>query len=245
MVSIVVPLRESPANAVAFIKVLVATCEKELRSIEYELIIAENSHSSVVYNLLQNILSDMVTKCKGHFCLIKTPYERELEGALVEGVKYSKGDIVAVVMSDLSDRISDIPTMVEIIKKNNADVVIGNRNYSLFEGRRPWYYPKCLISFLGSKVLNCIVSHSIHDFTNSFRVYKKEVFLRMCSVPLHLRGREFSYVLLLNLIKNKVSMREIPTVWYARYAGKSNFSLVKDLFTYVMITFKFLFNNFT
>ena len=55
------------------------------------------------------------------------PEKKGLASAVIDGFKIAKGDILAVMDADLSHPPEILPQMLDLIKNNKADVVVGSR----------------------------------------------------------------------------------------------------------------------
>jgi len=239
MVSLVVPLREGKNNALYFLNNIFYECERYLNS--YEIIVAENSDNNDVYQEVERFIHSFPCK-KEKILLIKTSFDGGMAEAIRCGIMRTQGEEIVIVMADLCDCIADITKMQKLLEGALCDVVVGNRNYNWGKGRDNRYCFLSVVSFLGSFFLKMIIPVSIHDFTNSFRMYRRFPVQRVCREKFVFSGREFSYELLLRLIRKKYVVREIPTVWKKRAIGVSHFSLV-DVWKYVYLTLLYLYGK--
>ena len=80
-------------------------------------------------------------------------------------------------MCDGSDDIDDLKNYIEIIKKENLDAVFGSR---FLKNSKIIGYPK--FKLILNRIFNYFVSliymNKYNDFTNAFKIYKKECSFR-------------------------------------------------------------------
>lgn len=142
--------------------------------------------------------------------------------ALKEGTVKARGACVVWIMADNSDDLSTIPRMVQKIL-GGADMVFGSRymkggssgDLSAFKSLMSWGYSSIARALFGMKV---------HDITNAFRAFRREVFNAVAlesddfaispefSIKAHLAGFQLD---------------EVPTIYKDRKNGTSKFRMVK------------------
>jgi glycosyltransferase involved in cell wall biosynthesis len=235
MVSIIIPVREKKEYIKPFFLSLFKSFRKHLDN--FEVIISENSKDEEAHKGLKDMLIE--DKLIGReTVLIRTPFSEGVRGAVINGVRKSKGDYICIVCADLSDRIQDINLMKEKLLRDKSDVVIGNRNHSLRMGRNNWYSLNSFLSFFGSLLIRRFINIKVHDLTNSFRLYRRRVLCDVLKEHFISVGREFSYEVLLKLIRKNCNITEVDTVWKSRMIGVSNFNYC-DIFSYLFLTLKY------
>lgn len=100
------------------------------------------------------------------------PEKLGLASAVIDGFKIAKGDILCVMDADLSHPPEIIPQMLEALKSQNADIVVGSR-LTKGGGQRDW-------SFLG-KLMSDIARFpaalltNVKDVTSGFFMLKRSV----------------------------------------------------------------------
>lgn len=109
------------------------------------------------------------------------PGKLGLGTAYAEGLKLAKGDFVVLMDADLSHHPKFIPTMVETQRREQADIVTGNR-YLPGGGISGWDARRKLISVGANFVSQTALQISgLTDLTGSFRLYRKEVLADLIS----------------------------------------------------------------
>ena len=95
--------------------------------------------------------------------------------AYVQGFELAKGNFIILMDADLSHHPKYIPKMIEKQKEENSDVVIGSR-YIKDGGIVGWTFFRKLTSRIANFITSESLGVKVSDFTNSFRLYKREVF---------------------------------------------------------------------
>lgn len=156
--------------------------------------------------------------------------------ALKDGTKAAKGKYIVWAMGDNSDDAATIPKLIKRLK-NSYDMVFGSRYMK--GGSRGDSNPfKAMLSSGYTFAARLIFGIKVHDITNPFRAFKKEIFNKITlesndfaispefSIKSHLRGYKLA---------------EVPTVYANRKAGQSKFRIMKMGIAYCKL-FKYRFN---
>jgi glycosyltransferase involved in cell wall biosynthesis len=94
--------------------------------------------------------------------------------ALIEGTNKANGDVIIWIMADLSDDLNTIPKFLKKIE-NGYDLVFGSR---YIKGGSPGDIPsnKAFFSRGFANLSRIFIGIKVHDITNAFRAFKKNVF---------------------------------------------------------------------
>jgi dolichol-phosphate mannosyltransferase len=165
--------------------------------------------------------------------------KRGVTNAMRTGFAKVKGDAAVAVMADLSDDLSDIDKMTRLIEKG-ADIVCGSR---YMKGGKKVGGPvlKTFLSRLAGLSLHLFFRLPTHDATNAFKMYRKTL-LNKVKIE-STGGFEYSLEITLKAFKLGYRIAEIPTVWYDRPEGKSNFKLFRWLPKYMKTYFIIVTHN--
>ena len=137
-------------------------------------------------------------------------------------------------MADLSDDISDLKKYYNLIQTENIDAVFGSRFIS---GSKVVDYPfkKLILNRIFNYVTKFIFLSDYNDFTNAFKIYKKEALTR--SMPLISESFNIFLEIPLKIISRKMKYKIIPISWKNRKEGKAKFDMKelrsKYLFTLI------------
>ncbi|WP_205679007.1 glycosyltransferase [Aquisphaera insulae] len=154
--------------------------------------------------------------------LVRNTLGRGVLNAIRSGIAAARAEVVVVTMADLSDDVAIIPRMVELIRDEGYDIVVGSR---YMKGGRQVGGPR-LKKFLSRSAglsLHWLAGLPTHDATNAFRAYRRDV---LQGLPIESEGG-FAYSLELTAKAHAAGRRitEIPSTWHDRSAGTSRFRL--------------------
>ena len=212
MISIVIPTFNEVENIIPLLKNLTAL----VKDFEYEIIIVDDDSPDGT--------SDEVNKYMNFNRRIKliTRIGRSgLSSAIKEGLIFAQGKYLLVLDGDGQHHPSFILNMVEEIRKNNSDIVIGSRflNSSKLEGlsnKRS----------LGSKIANKMARISLHrnyakltDYLSGCFCLKREI-TKTFIKKIEINGFKFLYELL-SLSQGKLVVNEVPLIFKERRFGNS------------------------
>lgn len=160
--------------------------------------------------------------------------------ALVEGSKKANGEIIIWTMGDRAD---DPNTYREVVKKikEGYDMVFGSR-----------YMPggtwgsldptKAFLSSQGTVLARLLFGIKVHDITNAFRGFRRELIHK---ISLESKGFSISPEFAISAHLQGYKLGEVPTVYFDRIEGVSNFKLwsmsVDYLKVYLRLFFQMIF----
>ena len=104
--------------------------------------------------------------------LVRNTIGRGVLNAIRAGIASTTAEVVVITMADLSDDVSIVPRMVELIGRDGYDIVCASRY--MRGGRHiggPWL--KGLMSRAAGLSLRWLASLPTHDATNAFRAYRR------------------------------------------------------------------------
>ncbi len=210
----------------------------------YELnILVSDSHSK---DKTAEIVKNFKRKEKKVFLLdTKIPGPGKLGAGLSEGLDYAisklSADILITMEADLTNDINKIPEFVAKLEK--YDLVIGSR-YVKGGGVVNWSWWRKILSFGANTILRLLSgAPNLHEFTNLYRAFKKEVWLKIGpEVRIH-TGWLFVPAFIFEATTTKFKIIEAPYTFYDRFGGRSKMNTVnytKNLLNYAL---RFRFNK--
>lgn len=150
--------------------------------------------------------------------------------ALKDGTKAATGNVIIWTMGDMSD---DTQTYKDIVNKiqDGYDMVFGSR-YMPGGSRGNLDVLKAFLSSNGTLLARILFGVPVHDITNAFRGFRKEVF-----GALNLRSTSFDispeFAIKAHLAGFKLG--EVPTVYTNRDRGVPKFKLWKMVKAYLKV----------
>lgn len=227
-ISFVVPLHNEEKNTLTVVQRIVDFAEKQ--KWDYELLAVDDRSDDQTPEILK--------KLSKKYKLLKPLYRRKSQAekgntmgsALREGTLNSKGDIIIWTMGDLADDVETYRKIVEKIEEGN-DMVFGSRYMQ--GGSRGNLEPlKAFLSSWGTILSNILFGIKVHDITNAFRGFRREVFSKL---RLESEGFSISPEFAIKAHLAGFKLGEVPTVYTNRKTGVSSFKLLKMIRSYMSI----------
>lgn len=142
--------------------------------------------------------------------------------AVRAGLENFKGDCVAIVMADMSDRPKDLVTYYRKMVSGNLDCVFGSR---FVRGGKTIDYPrfKMFLNRLTNTIIRALFGIRYNDVTNAFKLYRRETIdgLR----PFLSHHFNLTVELPLKAIVRGYSYDVVPNHWTNRKAGESKLKI--------------------
>lgn len=229
-ISFIIPLHNEEKNC----RPMLARVSKFARKsgLSFEIIPVDDRSTDNTKNILYQ-----AAKTDVHIRPVYRRSDSEEEGntmgkALIDGTKSAKGSIIIWTMGDLAD---DTRTYFEIIKKINAgyDLVFGSR-YMPGGSRGNLDLLKAFLSSWGTQLARFLFGIGVHDITNAFRGFKKEVFDK---IRLDAAGFSISPEFAIKACFAGFKLGEVPTGYTNRVEGVSSFKLFKMIKNYLALYF--------
>jgi glycosyltransferase involved in cell wall biosynthesis len=154
--------------------------------------------------------------------LVKNTLGKGVLNAIRAGIAAAAAEVVVITMADLSDDVSVVPRMVELIGRGGYDIVCASR---YMRGGRQIGGPKLkrLLSRAAGVSLYWLAGLPTHDATNAFRAYRRSV-LQETTIESQ-GGFEYSLEITAKAFARGCRITEVPSTWRDRSAGQSRFKL--------------------
>lgn len=137
--------------------------------------------------------------------------------AVIEGFEAARAPIVGVIDADLSHPPDLLPSMLLIMQRASADVVIGSR-YIPGGGTENWPWGRLILSRLA-----CLLAHTltpVSDATSGFFLIRRDL-----ARGVKISAGGFKICLELLVRGRAASIVEVPYVFVGRTAGESKMNL--------------------
>jgi glycosyltransferase involved in cell wall biosynthesis len=216
MISFVIPLYNEQGNFEALVDSIIELRKKNKWDCEIVLV---NDNSSDKTPLIADAYSK---KYKFVTVVHRKKGNNGMGFSLIEGTKKAKGDIIIWTMGDKSDDIATYKKLVEKIKAG-YDIVFAAR-YIKGGSRGNLGKMKAFFSSGYSKLAGIVYGMKVHDITNAFRAFRKEVFEK-CSLESGDFAISPEFAIKAHLKGYKLG--EVPTTYTNRVKGESKFKLFK------------------
>lgn len=184
-----------------------------------------NKRVFIVYDFDEDNTVPVVRELMSRYpwvALVKNNLGKGVLNAIRSGIAAATSDVVIITMADLSDDLTVVPTMVELIREGGYDIVCASRYMK--GGRQiggPWL--KGMLSRLAGLSLYWLGALPVHDATNAFRAYRRDV---LAAIPIESTGGfEYSLEITAKAHAQGARITEVPSTWRDRTTGQSRFKL--------------------
>jgi dolichol-phosphate mannosyltransferase len=157
------------------------------------------------------------------------------------GLERFQGDMVAVMMADLSDDPKDLVAYYRLMVAKNLDCVFGSRFIS---GGKVYDYPKhkLIINRIANFIIKLSVGIKYNDSTNAFKMYRKHTIEGI--KPFLAPHFNLTIELPLKAIIRGYTYEVLPNSWRNRKAGESNLKIQEMGSRYLFILLYVLIEKF-
>ncbi len=152
--------------------------------------------------------------------------------SIVKGIEYCCGEFVVIMMADRSDSVEDLFLYYKFLASNpNYDCVFGDR----WTKKKTKNYPliKKIVNRSGNKLISKLFGVSYTDFSNSFKMYKKDTLLDI--FPIISNHFSITLELPLKIITRGYKFKVISNSWENREHGVSSLRIINSLITYSLV----------
>jgi len=189
------------------IKPLLESVRNALSGIDYEIVIVDDGS---VDKTKQQVLeySDERT------ILIELRKNYGQSTAMTAGIDYSRGKYVALLDGDLQNDPTDIPAMLELLKKEDWDVVAGNRN-----NRKDGFILRKIPSRIANALIRRMTGVYIKDYGCTLKIFKREI-----AEELGLYGELHRFIPVLAKLQG-AKITQVNVKHHSRQFGKSKYGI--------------------
>ncbi|MBD1146574.1 glycosyltransferase [Pelagibacterales bacterium SAG-MED28] len=224
MLSILIPVRNESES----LRDIAEYFSKNLSNIIYEIIIINDFSDDDTLEKARTLFQD-----KKNFKVIDNK-KKGLGGAINLGIKEAQGINLVIMMADRSDDIKDLINYNNLMNSGNYDAILGSR--FLPESIISEYpFRKLVLNRLFNYFVGLIFFNKYNDYTNAFKIYKKEVLMEIR--PLISESFNIFLEIPLKIISRKYRYKIVPINWIGRKKGSSKFKIkelgAKYLFTLI------------
>ena len=188
--------------------------------------INEQKKVIIVYDFEEDTTVTVVNKIKNTFDfeinLKRNNYGRGALNAIKTGLETADSEAVVVIMADLSDSLEIIDDMYKLIHNAGYDLVCGSR-YMQGGEQHGGPFLKGLFSRIAGVTLHFLTRIPTHDISNSFKMYRSSM-IRSMTIE-SAGGFEIGMEITVKAYINGYRITEIPSKWFDREEGKSNFKM--------------------
>ncbi len=220
MLDIVVPVYNEKDNIIK----LFDEIEKEIKTHKRVLVVYDFDEDTTV-PVVEDIRNDYSFAVE----LVKNTIGRGVINAIKYGFETASNEMVLVMMADLSDRLDVVDDMCGMMQ-NGYDLVCGSR-YMRGGKQHGGPFFKGFLSRMAGLSLHLLTRIPTHDCSNSFKLYRKSM---LDQIKIDSKGGfEIGLEILVKAYTSGYKIGEVPSEWFDREEGESNFHLWKWLPSYL------------
>lgn len=215
LISIIVPARDEEGN-VGYLLDDIWCMIRKTQDYEFEVIVV-NDHSrdkTPLVASLKNVkvIDNLRSPGKGH--------------ALITGFENAKGDYFVMMDADYSHRAEDIPELIKPLD-SGAGLVIGSRIYG---GSDEYTRLRAFGNVILTLAFGIFHKRYLSDALNGFKAFKSEIFRNFSYTA---KDFEIEVELLVNTLRAKMAIVEIPSHERSRRYGMAKSKIIKHGFKFI------------
>ena len=182
----------------------------------YEIIVSADGSTDNT----ERITSEYTQK-HGNIILVSFPERLGKGGGILNASRVASGDLLIIMDVDMAIPPSEIPKTIEVMERENADLVIGSRNLPKSNILvSPPFYRK----FLGKAfnfLFRLLLRVPLHDTQCGYKAIRKSVLDRL-ERDLNIEGFAYDIDLAVKVQRHGYKIIEMPVTWSHREGSKIN-----------------------
>ncbi len=202
LLSIIIPVYNEEGN----ISLLTKAVEDALVRYNYEIIYIDDYSTDNTRNEVKDMKNSKVV-------LIELKKNYGQSSAIMAGMDYAKGDYIITMDGDMQNDPTDIPMMLDLLKKEDWDVVTGIRN------KRKDSFIRTFPSKIANYIIKKTTKLNIKDHGCALKIFTRET-----AKELNLYGELHRFITLIAHI-NGARITEVKVKHHSRKFGESKYGL--------------------
>ncbi|MEY4384218.1 MAG: Undecaprenyl-phosphate 4-deoxy-4-formamido-L-arabinose transferase [Bacteroidota bacterium] len=211
--------------------------ELQNEQIDHEIVVVNDNSKDNTLGLLESLKSSKIPTLNIHTNLGPNGFGY----AVRYGLERFEGDMVAVMMADLSDDPKDLVKFYRLMVEKDLDCVFGSR---FIKGGKVVDYPrhKLILNRFFNFLIQISVGIKYNDATNAFKMYRRNTMQGL--KPFLAPHFNLTIELPLKAIIRGYSYEVLPNSWRNRKAGESNLKIKEMGSRYFFILLYILIEKF-
>lgn len=189
------------------IQPLLEAVRNALTGIDYEVILVDDGSTDKTKQQILEYSDDRTT-------LVELRKNYGQSTAMTAGIDYSRGKYIALLDGDLQNDPTDIPAMLELLKKEDWDVVAGNR-----KNRKDGFILRKIPSRIANALIRRMTGVYIKDYGCTLKVFRREI-----AEELGLYGELHRFIPVLAKLQG-ARITQVDVKHHARIHGKSKYGI--------------------
>ena len=189
------------------IRPLLESIRNALTGIDYEVVFVDDGSSD---NTRQRILENSDERT----VLVELRKNYGQSTAITAGIDHSKGKYIALMDGDLQNDPEDIPAMLTLLKKEDWDVVAGNR-----KNRKDGFILRRIPSKVANAIIRRVTGVYIKDYGCTLKIFRREI-----AEELGLYGELHRFIPVLAKLQG-AKITQVDVKHHPRQFGKSKYGI--------------------
>ena len=189
------------------IKPLLENIRSALAAIDYEVILVDDGSTDKTKMQVLNYADDRTV-------LVELRKNYGQSTAMTAGIDHSKGRYIALLDGDLQNDPSDIPAMLDLLKREDWDVVAGNR-----KKRKDGFVLRKIPSAIANSIIRRMTGVYIKDYGCTLKVFRREI-----AEELNLYGELHRFIPVLAKLQG-AKITQVNVKHHPRKFGKSKYGI--------------------
>lgn len=189
------------------IKPLLEAVRGALADIDYEVILVDDGSTDQTKR-------EVLANADERTMLVELRKNYGQSTAMTAGIDHSRGRYVALLDGDLQNDPTDIPAMLELLKKEDWDVVAGNR-----KNRKDGFILRKIPSRIANALIRRMTGVYIRDYGCTLKVFRREI-----AEELGLYGELHRFIPVLAKLQG-ARITQVDVKHHARVHGKSKYGI--------------------
>lgn len=201
--SVVITVKDEQDN----IKPLLESVRSALADIDYEIVLVDDGSSDRTKQQILEHTDERTT-------LVELRKNYGQSTAMTAGIDYSRGRYIALLDGDLQNDPTDIPSMLELLKKEDWDVVAGNR-----KNRKDGFFLRKIPSRIANAMIRRMTGVHFKDYGCTLKIFRREI-----AEELGLYGELHRFIPVLAKLQG-AKITQVDVKHHPRVHGKSKYGI--------------------
>lgn len=186
---------------------MVEAIRKALPDLDYEVIFVDDGSMDATRKKIREVMDDRIV-------LVELRKNYGQSTAITAGIDHSTGDYIALIDGDLQNDPNDIPMMLDKLKKEDWDVVAGNR-----KNRKDGMVLRKIPSAIANALIRRMTKVYIKDYGCTLKIFKREI-----AEDLNIYGELHRFIPVLASMQG-ARITQVDVQHHPRKFGKSKYGL--------------------
>ena len=189
------------------IKPLLEGIRQALHGLDYEIILVDDGSTDKTKMQVLNYADERTV-------LVELRKNYGQSTAMMAGIDHSKGHYIALLDGDLQNDPSDIPAMLDLLKREDWDVVAGNR-----KNRKDGVFLRKVPSAIANSIIRRMTGVYIKDYGCTLKLFRREI-----AEELNLYGELHRFIPVLAKLQG-AKITQVDVKHHPRQFGKSKYGI--------------------